>query len=72
MTRIEMLKWCWENISIAGNILTLKDVENAIGEPYLQELDQMGFIIRYYDWETDTRRVHLTWLGKAYCEEMFS
>lgn len=72
MTRLEMLKWCWENISIPGNVLTQKDVVNAIGEPYLQEIDQMGFILRWYDWETDTRRVHLTWLGKAYCEEMFS
>ena len=71
MTRLEMLKWCWENISIPDSTLTKKDVVNAIGEPYVQELDQMGFILGWYDWGADKRRVHLTWLGKAYCEELF-
>ena len=73
MTRREMLRWCWENISDENNtLITWKDMESAIGGIYVEELKLMGFISSWYDWDADTYRVYLTWLGKAYCEEMFS
>lgn len=72
MTRLEVLKWCWENISDENSKLTWKDMESAIGAIYVEELKYMNFISSWYDWVDDTYRVNLTWLGKAYCEEMFS
>lgn len=71
MTRLEALKWCWDNISSTDNTFLCEEVEGTIGSVYFNELRHMDFIFRWFDWETNRTRVHLTSLGKAYCEEMF-
>lgn len=72
MTRLEMLKWCFENISESDNGKTWEEVYSTIGGIYLEELIHMGFVSRWYDFANDCHRVYLTWLGKAYCEEIFN
>lgn len=72
MTRLEMLKWCYENISEPDKSKTNEEVFSAIGRMYLEELHHMGFVAQWYDWGSNCHRVFLTWLGKEYCEEIFN
>ena len=72
MTRLEALKWCWENIANPDNNFLWEEVEGTISSVYFNELRQMDFISRWFDWEANRTRVQLTWLGKSYCEEIFS
>ena len=72
MTRLEMLKWCFENIAHPDDNVTFNEVKDVIGEEYIFELKQMGFLLSWFDWETHRFCVHLTVLGKLYCEEIFS
>lgn len=65
MTRLEMLKWCWENIGDRESAKRQNEIVNAIGFDYLNEICNMGFLSTYY------KKIHLSVLGKAYCEEMF-
>ena len=66
MTRLEMLKWCWENIKDNESAKSQNEIVNAIGFNYLDEICNMGFLSTYYN------KIHLSVLGKAYCEEMFN
>lgn len=72
MTRLEALKWCFENIIDPNNNHTTKDVSAAIGAEYWEELELMGFVFSCYDWENRCSQIKLTDLGKAYCEEIFN
>lgn len=72
MTRLEALKWCWENLSDPDNNFKWDEIENTIGGVYFDELKYMNFISRWVDWQENCIHVHMTSLGKAYCEEMFS
>ena len=72
MTRLEALKWCFENIAKPNNNYTTKDVSSAIGVEYWEELELMGFVFSCYDWENRRSQIELTELGKAYCEEIFN
>ena len=72
MTRLEMLKWCWENIAHPNNNFTYYDVKDVIGEDYILELKRMEFLLSWIDWETHRSCVQLTVLGKTYCKEIFS
>lgn len=72
MTRLEMLKWCYENIAHPDNNFTYNDVKDVIGEEYIFELKRMGFLLSWFDWESYRSCVQLTVLCTSYCEEMFS
>ena len=72
MTRLEMLKWCFENIAHPDNNFTYNDVKDVIGEEYIFELKRMEFLLSWFDWETHRSCVQLTVLGTLYCEEIFS
>ena len=72
MTRLEALKWCWENLSDPNNNFRWEEVEDTIGGVYFEELRHMDFISRWFNWQENRTCVYMSWLGKAYCEEMFS
>ena len=72
MTRLEALKWCYENIGEPDKSKTKEEVISAIGVMYLEELCHIGFVLQWYDWSSDCHRFHLTWLGNVYCEEIFN
>ena len=72
MTRLEVLKWCFESIADQNNNHTVKDVSDAIGTEYWEELELMCFVFTWYDWENRRSRIKLTDLGKAYCKEIFN
>lgn len=72
MTRLEALKWCFENIANPNNNYTVKDVSDTIGTKYWEELELMCFIFTWYDWENRRSQIELTDLGKVYCEEIFN
>lgn len=71
MTRLEALKWCWENLCDPNNNFKCVEVESTIGVIYFEELKHMDFITRWYDWEENRTYVHMTSLGESYCEELF-
>lgn len=66
MTRLEMLKWCWENIKDNESAKSQNEIINAIGFNYLDEICNMGFLSTYYN------KIHLSVLGREYCEEIFN
>lgn len=66
MTRLEMLKWCWENIKDNKSAKRQNEIVDVIGFNYLDEICNMGFLSTYYN------KIYLSALGKAYCEEMFN
>ena len=66
MTRLEMLKWCWENIRDSQSAIRLNDIVNIIGFDYLNEICYMGFLSTYYN------KIHLSVLGREYCDEIFN
>ena len=72
MTRLEVLKWCYENISGPDKSKTKEEVISAIGAMYLEELCHIGFVLQWYDWSIDCYCFYMTWLGDAYCEEIFN
>lgn len=65
LTRLEMLKWCWENIRDSQSAKRQNEIVNAIGFNYLNEICNMGFLSTYYN------KIHLSVLGREYCQEMF-
>ena len=66
MTRLEMLKWCWENIRDRQSAKRQNEIVNIIGFDYLNEICNMGFLSTYYN------KIHLSVLGREYCEEIFN
>ena len=72
MTRLEVLKWCFDNISQPDNDCSLDYILASIGSYYYEELELMGFIFSETNWETRRFCAQLTDLGKAYCEEIFN
>ena len=71
MTRLEALKWCFDNISQPDNDCSLYHIIASIGADYYEELELMGFIVSGTSWK-GRFYAHLTELGKAYCEEIFN
>lgn len=69
MTRLEMLKWMYENASNRDNAKYHIIVKIAIGEDNYKELDKMGFLRREYVL-TDAY-VWLSYLGIQWCKEIF-
>ena len=72
MTRLEVLKWCYDNISQPDNDCSLDYIIASIGSDYYEELELMGFIFSGTNWGTRRFYAQLTELGKAYCEEIFN
>ena len=66
MTRLEMLKWCWENIRDSQSAKRQNEIVNVIGFDYLDEICNMGFLSTYYN------KIHLSVFGREYCEEIFN
>ena len=69
MTRLEMLKWMYENASNRDNAKYHIIVKIAIGEYNYRELDKMGFLASVYI--VGDRYVWLSYLGNSYCKEIF-
>ena len=69
MTRLEMLKWMYENASNRDNAKNYAIVKIAIGEDFYKELDKMGFLASVYI--VGDRHVWLSYLGNSYCKEIF-
>lgn len=69
MTRLEMLKWMWKNCYDNTSAHYYVDVRNYIGNDYYYELKDMGFIIGFH--KESYSYVHLSPLGRAYCDEIF-
>ena len=72
MTRLEVLKWCYDNLSQPDNDCSFDYIIASIGFDYYEELKSMGFIFSEICWETKYFCTQLTDLGKAYCEEIFN
>lgn len=69
MTRLEMLKWCYENI--LKNEMSLDVVVSTIGLNYAYELEIMNFAYKWYSSTEECLMFGLTDLGKIYCGEIF-
>ena len=52
MTRLEVLKWCFDNLSQPDNDCSLDYIIASIGSDYYEELESMGFIFSGTSWET--------------------
>ena len=70
MSRLEMLKWMYEHCKNEDSSLCYKLVQDSIGKEYYSELDKMGFIKR--EFKNCLAHVSLSYLGRAYCEEIFN
>ena len=70
MTRLEMLKWCFENLLESEN--SLEYITSTIGLNYAYELEIMNFAHKWYNSKEECLMFCLTDLGKAYCKEIFS
>ena len=70
MTRLEMLKWMYEHCKNEDTSLCYMLVQDNIGKEYYSELDRMGFIKR--EFYNGLAYVCLSYLGRAYCEEIFN
>ena len=69
MTRLEMLKWMYENASNRDNAKCHAIVKIAIGKDNYRELDKMGFLASVYI--VGDRYVWLSYLGIQWCKEIF-
>ena len=69
MTRLEMLKWMYENASNIDNAKNHAIVKIAIGKDNYRELDKMGFLASVYI--VGDRYVWLSYLGIQWCKEIF-
>ena len=70
MTRLEMLKWMYENCKDESTSCYYKFIEDTIGTEYYSELERMGFVM--CDFKLGGSYVCLSDLGKAYCDELFN
>ena len=70
MTRLEMLKWMWENCRDVDSAIHWKTFKEKVGETYYAELVMMSFIS--YKHVNSIGHVHLSRLGRDYCKEIFS
>ena len=70
ITRLEMLKRMYEHCKNEDTSLCYKLVQDSIGEEYYSELDHMGFIKRKF--YNCLAYVCLSYLGRAYCDEIFN
>lgn len=69
MTRLEMLKWMYENASNLDDAKHNTIVKLAIGKDFYKELDKMGFLASVYI--VGDRYVWLSYLGIQWCKEIF-
>ena len=69
MTRLEALKWMYENASSRDNAKHHSVIKSAIGESFYRELDKMGFLASVYI--VGDRYVWVSNLGNSYCKEIF-
>lgn len=69
MTRLEMLKWMYENASNRNNAKYHIIVKIVIGEDNYNELDKMGFLGKEYVLADEY--VWLSNLGIQWCKEIF-
>lgn len=69
MTRLEMLKWMYENAPNRDNAKYHTIVKLVIGEDNYNELDKMGFLRKEY--VLTDEYVWLSNLGKQWCKEIF-
>ena len=72
MTRIEALKWCYDNIRFINNGIVYTEVQSIIGESITNELLNMGFIVSRLNNFHNYSEFCMTNLGKVYCQEMFN
>ena len=72
MTRLDALKYCFDNIYNIDNNKTLDEVKSVIGEYYLDELAFVNFIGIHYDNLNKLHKIYLTSLGKAYTTDIFN
>lgn len=70
MTRLEMLKWCFENLLESEK--SLEYITSTIGLNYAYELEIMNFAYKWYNPKEKCHMFGLTDLGKVYCKEIFS
>lgn len=70
MTRLEMLKWCFENMLESEK--SLEYITSIISLNYIYELEIMNFARKWYNPKEECLMFSLTDLGKAYCKEIFS
>ena len=69
MTRLEALKWMYENASSRDNARHHTTVKLVIGKDFYKELDKMGFLSSVYI--VGDRYVWVSNLGNSYCKEIF-
>lgn len=70
MSRLEMLKWCFENLLESEK--SLEYITSTIGLTYAYELEIMNFAYKWYNPKEECLMFGLTDLGKTYCKEIFS
>ena len=70
MTRLEMLKWMWENCRNVDSAIHWKTFKEKVGETYYSELVMMSFIS--YTHVNSIGHVYMSRLGRDYCKEIFS
>ena len=70
MTRVEMLKWMYEHCKNEDTSRYYKFVLDNIGIEYYLELERMGFIKK--EFYNGLAYIYLSYLGRAYCEEIFN
>lgn len=72
MTRLEALKWCYDNIRFINNGIVYTEVQSIIGESIINELLNMGFIVSRLNNFHNFSEFYMTNLGRVYCQEMFN
>ena len=70
-SRKDALLWCWKNIRHKCNHIPCEVTQSYISKIITDELLNMGFITRMWNYHTLCSEYHLTDLGKRYCEELF-
>ena len=70
MTRLEMLRWMYEQCQNRDNAKHNKIVKTIIGVDFYKELNNMGFLKGEYI--LSDRYVWLSYLGNEYCKLIFN
>ena len=70
-SRKDALLWCWKNIHHKCNHIPCEVAQSYISQIITDELLNMGFITRMWNYNILCAEYHLTDLGKRYCEELF-
>lgn len=70
-SRKEALLWCWKNIRHKYNCIACEVAHSYISQTIADELLNMGFITREWNYRRMYAEYYLTDLGKRYCEELF-